>query len=84
MIGLPDADATISPGVWLVKEVAFSAALAYFHEEFEMSMGMLADGRVQVEPLHTSTVGLGGLDAALADLAGGQSAQTKVLVDPLA
>ncbi len=84
MIGLPDADATISPGVWLVKEVAFSAALAYFHEEFEMSMGMLADGRVRVEPLHTSTVGLGGLDAALADLAGGQSAQTKVLVDPLA
>jgi hypothetical protein len=37
-----------------------------------------------VEPLHTSTVGLGGLSAALADLAGGQSAQTKVLVDPLA
>ena len=84
MIGLPDADATISPGVWLVKEVAFSAALAYFHEEFEMSMGMMADGRVRVEPLHTSTVGLGGLDAALADLAAGQSAQTKVLVDPLA
>jgi (R,R)-butanediol dehydrogenase/meso-butanediol dehydrogenase/diacetyl reductase len=82
LIGLADQDAMITPGAWLVKEVAFSAALAYFHEEFEMAMGMIADGRVRVEPLHTSTVGLGGLDAALADLAGGASAQTKVLVNP--
>ncbi len=82
LIGLADQDATISPQTWLVKEIAFTAALAYFHEEFEMAMGMIADGRIAVDPLHSSTVGLDGLDAALADLAGGTTTQTKVLVDP--
>jgi hypothetical protein len=37
---------------------------------------------VLVEPLHTSTTSLAGLDAVLADLAAGASAQTKVLVNP--
>ncbi len=82
LIGLADEDAPINPGSWLVKEIAVTASLAYFHEEFEMCMAMIADGRVALEPLHTSTVGLSGLDAALADLASGSSDQTKVLVDP--
>jgi (R,R)-butanediol dehydrogenase/meso-butanediol dehydrogenase/diacetyl reductase len=82
LIGLADDDATINPGSWLVKEVVVTASLAYFHEEFEMCMQMLADGRVRLEPLHSSTVGLGGLDRALADLASGTSTQIKVLVDP--
>ena len=82
LIGLADEDAAITPSSWLIKEIAVTASLAYFHEEFEMSMAMIADGRVRVEPLHTSTVSLDGLDAALADLASGNSLQTKVLVDP--
>ena len=82
LVGVPDTDATISPIVWLIKEIAFNASLAYFHEEFELSMGMIADGRVSVEPLHTSTARLDGLDAALADLASGRTDQTKVLVNP--
>ena len=82
LIGLAEGDAPISPGVWLVKEIAVTASLAYFHEEFEMSMGMIADGRVTVDPLHTSTVSLDGFGAALADLASGTSDQTKVLVNP--
>lgn len=82
LIGLSDSEALITPAVWLVKEIAVTASLAYFHEEFEMAMGMMADGRVVVEPLHTSTVGLDGLADALTDLAGGRSVQTKVLVDP--
>ena len=82
LIGLADEDAAIVPGVWLVKEIAVTSALAYVHEEFEMAMGMIADGRVDVVPLHSSTVGLADLGAALADLAGGTSSQTKVLVDP--
>lgn len=82
LIGLADSDAAISPGAWLIKEISVTSALAYQHEEFEMSMGMIADGRVVVEPLHTSTVGLDGFEAALADLASGNSEQTKVLVDP--
>lgn len=82
LIGLADADASITPGSWLIKELKMSAALAYFHEEFEMAMGMIADGRFEVEPMHTSTAGLSGLDAAIADLASGQSLQAKVLVNP--
>ncbi|MGA9276633.1 zinc-dependent alcohol dehydrogenase [Ilumatobacter sp.] len=82
LIGLAEGDAPISPGTWLVKEIAVTSSLAYLHEEFEMAMGMIADGRVRVEPLHTSTVGLSGFEAALADLASGTSEQVKVLVDP--
>jgi (R,R)-butanediol dehydrogenase / meso-butanediol dehydrogenase / diacetyl reductase len=82
LIGLADGEAAISPAAWLIKEIGVTSSLAYFHEEFEMVMAMIADGRVDLEPLHTSTVGLGGLAAALADLASGDSVQTKVLVDP--
>ena len=82
LIGLAESDASISPGVWLVKEISVTSSLAYLHEEFEMAMGMMADGRVRVDPLHTATVALDGLDHALADLASGASEQTKVLVDP--
>ncbi len=84
LIGLADDDATISPATWLVKEIAVTSALAYLHEEFEMAMSMIADGRVRVEPMHTSTTTLDGLDAVLADLASGASEQIKVLVDPTA
>ncbi len=82
LIGLADSDAPIVPATWLVKEIRVTAALAYLREEFDMAMGMMADGRVVVDPLHTSTVGLDDLAGTLADLAGGESVETKVLVDP--
>ena len=82
LIGLADENAPISPASWLIKEIAVTSALAYNHEEFDMVMGMIVDGRFRTEPLHTSTVGLDGLGAVLADLASGESTQTKVLVDP--
>ena len=43
---------------------------------------MIADGRIRLEPMHTSTVPLSQLGAAIADLASGTSLETKVLVDP--
>ncbi|TFH20068.1 MAG: alcohol dehydrogenase [Acidimicrobiales bacterium] len=82
LIGLAEGDAPISPGAWLIKEISVTSSLAYLHEEFEMSMGMIADGRVRVEPLHTSTTSLSGFPAVLADLASGRSDQLKVLVNP--
>jgi len=82
LIGFPMGEATIDPRIWLVNELNVSAALAYTHDDFDRCMGMIADGRMQVDPLHSDTVGLDGLDAAIADLASGASANTKVLVDP--
>jgi len=82
LIGLADQDAAITPGSWLIKEISVTSALAYMHEEFEMAMGMIADGRFRTEPMHSSTIGIEGLDAALSDLASGTSAETKILVDP--
>jgi (R,R)-butanediol dehydrogenase/meso-butanediol dehydrogenase/diacetyl reductase len=82
LIGVPETDASISPLMWLIKEVTVTAALAYFHEEFEMAMGMIADGRVVTEPLHTSTIALDGLSDCLRDLGSGTSSEIKVLVDP--
>jgi (R,R)-butanediol dehydrogenase/meso-butanediol dehydrogenase/diacetyl reductase len=82
LIGLADGDVPITPNTWLRKEITVVAALAYLHEEFEMTMEMIADGRIRVERLHTSTTCLDGLGATLADLASGTSDQTKVLLNP--
>jgi (R,R)-butanediol dehydrogenase/meso-butanediol dehydrogenase/diacetyl reductase len=82
LIGLADGDATIDPVSWLRKEITVTAALAYLHDDFALSMDMLADGRVRVDRLHTSTTQLEGLAATLDELAAGGSTQTKVLVNP--
>jgi (R,R)-butanediol dehydrogenase/meso-butanediol dehydrogenase/diacetyl reductase len=82
LIGVAEDDATISPAAWLVKEIRVTGALAYFHEEFELAMGMMADGRFRTEPSHTLTASLDGLAESLADLASGRSEQVKVLVNP--
>ena len=82
LIGFPDTDATIVPATWLVKEISLTAALAYTHEEFAQAMTFIADGRVRLTPMHSSTVSLDQLGDALADLGSGASTQTKVLVDP--
>lgn len=82
LIGFPLGEATIDPRIWLVNELKVSAALAYTHDDFERCMGMIADGRMQLDPMHSDTVGLAGLNDAIADLASGTSTNTKVLVDP--
>ena len=82
LIGLSDTPATIVPGIWLVKEIQLTAALAYTHEEFDLAMAMVADGRVRLNPMHSSTASLDTLASVMADLAGGRSTETKVLVDP--
>jgi len=82
LIGLADGQVPITPGDWLRKEITVTAALAYLHDEFEMTMSMIADGRIRVHPLHTSTTRIDGLQATLEELASGASGQTKVLLNP--
>ena len=82
LIGLANDLVPIDPRVWLNKEIQVSASLAYVHEEFEMAMGMVVDGRVRLAELHSSTVRLAELPATLAALAGHELDETKVLVSP--
>jgi threonine dehydrogenase-like Zn-dependent dehydrogenase len=82
LIGLSDRDATIRPGFWLMKEVTVRCSIAYEQRDFGPVVEMLADGRVRADPLHTRTVGLSELDAAMAELASGPARDVKVLVDP--
>ena len=81
LVGLASQPATIIPGTWLVKEVTVTASLAYTHEEFEITQDLAASGRLQLAPLITDTIGLGGLEDALKRLMK-PSGQVKVLVDP--
>ncbi len=82
LIGLADSNAEISPHTWLIKEINVTSSLAYTHEEFDIAMGMVGDGRIQLDPMHSATTNLEGLADALTDLGSGQSDQTKVLVNP--
>ena len=82
IIGLAIGDAPISPRTWLMKEIQASAALGYTHEEFDMVMQYVADGRVDLDSLHSGTIGLEDIHDTLADLASGESTHTKVLVRP--
>lgn len=82
LIGLADGTITVDPAAWLRKEITVTTALAYLHEEFEQAMDLLADGRVRVDTLHTSTTQIDGLASTLDELASGDSPQMKVLLDP--
>jgi len=81
LVGLASEPAEISPGTWLAKEVRLVASLCYLHHEFGLAMRLVADGRLRLDALHTSTVGLAGLDAAFHRLLEGGD-EVKVLVDP--
>ncbi len=84
MIGVSSVPVTITPGLWLVREITVTASLAHTRDDFRSVIAMLSDGSLVVEPLHSATVGLDELDAALGDLADSASGRLKVLVDPTA
>jgi len=81
LVGLASGTATISPGVWLSKEVTVVASLGYLHHEFSEAIDLIADGAVQVDPLHDTTVTLAELPVAIERLADDPSSAIKVLVD---
>ena len=47
LVGMATADAQIAPGGWLVKEVRLAASIGYLHEEFDVAMQLVADGRIR-------------------------------------
>ena len=82
LIGLALGDAPITPRQWLMKEIQVTAALGYTHEEFDMTMGYVADGRVDLDALHSGTVDLLDINTIFDELSTGVTEHTKVLVKP--
>jgi len=81
LVGVPAGPSTINGAAWLVKEVRLTASLGYQREEFELTQALVIDGRIQLSPLHSATVGLSRLDEAFASLSGSPE-EIKILVDP--
>ena len=74
------ADA-IRPAMGINKEIDLRFVLGYTPLDFREALHLLADGKVDVEPVVTGTVGLGGVEAAF-DALGDAEKHAKVLVDP--
>ena len=81
LVGFATVLAEITPAEWLIKEVRLSSSIAALREDFYIAQGLVADGRVQTDPLHTATIGLDDMAGAFAGLAR-EPTQVKVLVDP--
>ena len=81
LVGFPNRPSEIDAAQWLIKEVRLTTSLAYQREEFAITQDLVADGRIDTAPLHTSTVALNGLADAFARLADAPE-EVKVLVDP--
>ncbi len=69
------------PFFGIVKQLNVQFVLAYTAQEFADSLHHIAEGRIDVSPLITGTVGLEGVSGAFADLANPEK-HAKVLVDP--
>lgn len=82
LLGFPMTDSTVSYGDWQIRELTVIGSLAYNHEDFLGAMRAIADGSVDVDVLHTGTVGLDELDGLIAELSSGRTEHAKVLVDP--
>ncbi|HYZ68499.1 MAG TPA: zinc-binding dehydrogenase [Mycobacterium sp.] len=71
----------IRPSMAINKEIDLRFVLGYTPMEFRDTLHMLADGKVDVSPLITGTVGLPGVAAAF-DALGDPEAHAKILIDP--
>ena len=82
MVGVASTPVTIEPSLWLVREVTVTASLAHAWSDFEAVFALAGSGRLQFEPLISTTVPLSELADAFARLADGRDDLCKVLVDP--
>jgi threonine dehydrogenase-like Zn-dependent dehydrogenase len=73
----------LEPFFGIVKQLNVQFVLAYTGEEFTESLHLIAEGKIDVSPLITGTVGLSGVKQAFEDL-GNPEQHAKILVDPFA
>jgi threonine dehydrogenase-like Zn-dependent dehydrogenase len=71
----------LRPSMAINKEIDLRFVLGYTPMEFRDTLHMLADGKVDVTPLITGTVGLDGVENAF-DALGDPEAHAKILIDP--
>jgi threonine dehydrogenase-like Zn-dependent dehydrogenase len=73
----------VEPFFGIVKQLNVQFVLAYTAQEFAVSLHHIAEGKVDVTPLVTGTVGLVGVSDAFVELANPEK-HAKVMVDPWA
>ncbi len=81
VVGVCMGSDRIRPAMAINKETDLRFVLGYTPLEFRDTLHMLADGKVNVSPLITGTVGLSGVAAAF-DALGDPEAHAKILIDP--
>ena len=81
LVGFPNLPAEINAAEWLIKEIRLVSSIGYLREEFDVAQALVEDRRLQLTPLHTSTVSLNGIDDAFARLSSAPE-EVKILVDP--
>ena len=81
VVGVCMAPDTFMPLTAILKEMSMTFVLAYRPDEFERSLHLIADGKVNVEPWVTAHVGLDGVADAFTAL-GNPDQHCKVLVNP--
>jgi threonine dehydrogenase-like Zn-dependent dehydrogenase len=72
---------TIEPFIAITKQIDFRFVFGYTPDEFAATLGDIADGRIDVEPVITKAVGLDGVADAFTALADPES-QVKIVVEP--
>lgn len=81
MVGVSFDAAPIRPATWVTKNVRVHAAFAYSRRDYELTMSLMEQGRLRVEPLVTSIVPGRETPAAFERLLQPND-EIKVLVDP--
>ncbi len=71
----------LRPALAINKEIDLRFVVGYTPLEFRDTLHMLADGKVNAEPIITGIVGLPGVDNAF-DALGNPEAHAKILIDP--
>lgn len=81
VVGVCMSTDTIRPAIAINKETDLRFVFGYTPMEFRDTLHLIADGKVDVSPLITGTVGLGGVAAAFDALAD-PAQHAKILIDP--
>ena len=81
VVGVCMQEDRIKPMLAISKELQLQFVLGYLPGEFAETLGAIAEGKIDVAPLITGRVGLGGVAAAFEDLAT-PDAHAKILVEP--